>query len=92
MRAFNEISHYDFVNGRYGEIVRENQSKGKDYILGVDEQEFDEYLYQKYLLEPLQILNETESFDKPSISKERVENEFMFVEAMRLTFTHLPSV
>jgi hypothetical protein len=70
MRAFNEISLCDFENGRHGDIVREIQSKGKDYILKVDEQEFIEYLYQKYLLEPLQIFDETESIDTPRISKE----------------------
>jgi hypothetical protein len=75
MRAFNEISHYDFENGRHGDIVKEIQSKGKDYILKVDEQEFIEYLHQKYLLEPLQIFDETESFGTPRISNERINNE-----------------
>ncbi len=75
MKAFNEISHYDFENGRHGDIVREILSKGKDYILKVDEQEFIEYLYQKYVLEPLQIFDDTESFDTPRVSKERINNE-----------------
>lgn len=75
MRAFNEISHYDFENGRQGQIVKEIQSKGKDYILKVDEQEFIEYLFQKYILEPLQIYDETESFDTPRISKERINDD-----------------
>ena len=48
MRAFNEISHYDFENGRQGDIVKEIQGKGKDYILKVDEQEYANYLYDKY--------------------------------------------
>lgn len=75
MRAFNEISHYDFENGRHGSIVKEIQSKGKDYILKVDEQEFTEYLYQKYLLEPLNVYEDTESFDTPRVSKETINNE-----------------
>jgi hypothetical protein len=54
MRAFNEISYSDLENGRFGEIIKEIQSKGKEYLLKVDEQKFTEYLYQKYLLEPLQ--------------------------------------
>lgn len=76
MRAFNEISHYDFENGRHSDIKREIQSKGKDYILKVDEQEFIEYLYQKYLLEPLKVYEDTETFDTPQVSKERVNDRF----------------
>ena len=47
MRAFNEISNYDFENGRLEQMVREIRSKGKEYILKVDEQEFVEYLHEK---------------------------------------------
>ncbi|MGN6296496.1 MAG: hypothetical protein ACTHM7_06925 [Ginsengibacter sp.] len=75
MRAFNEISHYDFENGRHRDIVREIQSKEKDYILKIDEQDFIEYLYHKYLLNPLELFEESESFAAPRISKERINNE-----------------
>lgn len=90
MKSFNEISHYDFENERQGQIVREIQSKGKDYILKIDEQEFIEYLYQKYLLEPLKIHNETESFGVPRVSKERIQNRMYgdsYYEVEAYTFT-----
>lgn len=75
MRAFNEIFLKDFEQDRLIEMVNEILSKGKDYLLKVDEQEFIEYLHQKYLLEPLQIIDETESFELPRISKESINNE-----------------
>lgn len=71
MKAFDEINYYEFINGRHAEIIREIQSKGKDYILRVDEEEFIIYLHDKYSLEPLRILVNTESFDEPSVSKQR---------------------
>lgn len=90
MQAFNEIQLYDFTNGRQADIVNEIQSKGKDYILRVDEQEFINYLYHKYLLEPLNILTDTESFDPPLTSKERLtnyQNARGYYEADVYTFT-----
>ncbi len=90
MRAFNEISHYDFENGRHADIIKEIQSKGKDYILKVDEQEFISYLHDKYTLEPLKILVETESFDPPHTSKERfTDHQYTrgYYEADVYTFT-----
>lgn len=75
MRAFNEISHYDFENGRQGDIVKEIQGKGKDYILKVDEQEYANYLYDKYLLDPLTVDQDSEAFDTPRIAKERINAE-----------------
>jgi len=72
MKAFNEIDHYEFINGRRAEVVKEIQSKGKEFILRVDEQEFISYLQNKYRLEPLKIIIESESFDQPHTSKERI--------------------
>ena len=72
MRAFNEIQFYDFQNGRHADIINEIQGKGKDYILKIDEEEFINYLHDKYILEPLVIHTETESFGTPYISKERL--------------------
>lgn len=90
MRAFNEIQFYDFQNGRHADIINEIQSKGKDYILKIDEKEFINYLNDKYILEPLAIHTETESFDTPYISKERLTDyqyERGFYESESYTFT-----
>ncbi|MES2429427.1 MAG: hypothetical protein V4556_00745 [Bacteroidota bacterium] len=74
MRAFNQITIYDFENGRKIDMAKEIQSSGKDYILKVDEQEYINYLYDKYVLTPITIHTETEYFGTPYISKETVTN------------------
>ncbi len=76
MRSFNEISFYDFQNSWQGQIVKEIQLKGKEYILNIDEQEFLNYLYDKFLLQPLTVLKETESFDIPKTDKEKRTDRF----------------
>ena len=74
MNSFNKINIDDFQNDRQADIIKEIQSKGKDYILKIDEQELINYLHDKYLLEPLTIHTDTESFDTPHTSKERHTN------------------
>jgi hypothetical protein len=72
MRSFNEIYYPDFRDRRLASLLTEIKSKGKDYILQVDEAAFTEYLYQKYLLEPLQVQQETEQIGAPVVTREAV--------------------
>ena len=48
MRAFAEVANYDFEDAVNRTIVREIQSKGKDYILRIDAEEFKTYLHEKF--------------------------------------------
>lgn len=75
MNSFNEISLYDFENGRNADIISDIQSKGKEYILGVDQQEYINYLYNKYILETLYINSESECIGTPYIYTEQLNNE-----------------
>ncbi|MBZ4042364.1 hypothetical protein [Flavobacterium hibisci] len=65
MKSFSGISWLDFPAQHFGRIKEEILSKGKDYILKIDEEEFIEYLVEKYKVEPLQIYLETESVSEP---------------------------
>jgi hypothetical protein len=65
MKSFSGISWLDFPTQHFGRIKEEILSKGKDYILTIDEEEFIDYLVEKYRLEPLQIHLETESISEP---------------------------
>ncbi len=65
MKSFSGISWLDFPTQHFGRIKEEILSKGKDYILKIDEEEFIDYLVEKYRLEPLQIYLETESISQP---------------------------
>lgn len=71
MRSFSEIHWFDFPKKYFNSIKEEILSKGKNYILQVDENEFIEYLVEKHRLEPLNILLETESVSEPKKSTER---------------------
>ncbi|KAF2340564.1 hypothetical protein [Flavobacterium tistrianum] len=65
MESFSGISWLDFPRQHFDRIKEEILSKGKDYILKIDEEKFIEYLVEKYRLEPLQIHLETESISEP---------------------------
>lgn len=74
MRAFNEISFFQFKDAWFKEIKKTIEQKSKEYILGVDEEEFINYLDSEFRLEPLKIYKETEDISKPVISKEWFED------------------
>ncbi len=74
IRAFNEMSFNEFKQGRFAKIKEEIQSKEKEYILNIDQNEFAEYLYHEYLLYPLKIDQDSESIEEPTKSKEQYED------------------
>lgn len=77
IRSFNVISFLDFKSDWFTQIKQEIESKGKDYILSIDEDEFAEYLHSKYELIPLNIDHNSETINQPSISKEWFEDRMM---------------
>ncbi len=91
MKSFSEISWFDFPKKHFNQIKDEILSKGKNYILQVDENEFIEYLVKKYRLEPLHILFETESVSEPIKGTERRTNhwgENYIAEVFNFTVTY----
>jgi hypothetical protein len=91
MRSFAEIYWYDFPKLHYQKVKDEITSKGKDYILKVDENEFIGYLIEKYRVEPLKILNESKKVSPPRKSKERRQDMFrqeFMSDAYQFTVTY----
>jgi len=76
VKSFNEISSFDFIEHLRNKIKTEIENKGKEYILGVDEDEYKIYLIDNYTLEPLTILYDSESIDEPIVTKEWMEDKF----------------
>lgn len=76
VKSFCEISSYDFTRQLTDKIISEIEGKGKEYILGVDEEEYKNFLINKYSLEPLTIDYNSETIDEPTISKEWLEDRF----------------
>src|ERR1043165_5373083 len=76
MKSFNEISCFDYPKIYFKRIQDEIDSKGKEYILNVDEEEYIKYLVDKYNLEPLRIIPESEEIGEPKKSKVRRQNHW----------------
>lgn len=76
INSFSEISSFDFTRQLSEKIKSEIENKGKEYILGVDEEEYKSYLIDQYSLEPLTIDYESETVDEPTVSKEWFEDRF----------------
>lgn len=76
MRSFSETPWSDFSKGYYQTIKEEISSKGKDYVLKVDEDEFINYLVEKYRIEPLEILTDSEVVGNPEKSNEMRKDMF----------------
>lgn len=74
VNSFCEINSFDFTRQLSDKIKSDIENKGKEYILGVDEEEFKAYLIANYSLEPLTIDYNSETVDEPTVSKEWVEN------------------
>lgn len=80
VKSFNEINGNAYMQRLKDQIRDEIASQGKEYILGVDEDEFKNYLINKYSLEPLAIDIDSEVIDEPKISMEWVENRLLYRE------------
>lgn len=69
VKSFSEISWFDYQPEFHKRIKDEIERNGKEYILGVNEDEYITYLVDKYKLEPLVIVHESESVKAPRKSK-----------------------
>jgi hypothetical protein len=75
VRSFNEIPFHDFAERRLADIKNEIKHQGKDYILLVDENEYTNYLVEKYALEPL-VLSDMNHIEEPNKSTEHRRDMF----------------
>jgi hypothetical protein len=86
IKAFAEITVSDFEKQLKNKIKEEIERSGKEYILGVDENEFIEYLINEYTLEPITIYSESEEIKEPITRKEtRVDNMLYEIEIYKFT-------
>lgn len=75
IKAFYENDNSVFFGGLSDKIMGEIESKGKEYILGVDEDEFTKYLINKYTLELLNIDLDSEKIEVPLSSKKLLSDD-----------------
>lgn len=70
IKAFYEIDGSDFLSRLEVEIDKEINELDKNYILSVDENEYKDYLKDKYTLEELKVYFESEQIDEPKKTEE----------------------
>lgn len=76
INSFSEIDSFDFTRQLSDQLKNEIETKERDYILRVDEDEFKAYLVDKYSLEPITIDYSSETIGEPTVSKEWIQDSF----------------
>lgn len=76
IRSFGHIRAFEYFEKLKVALKQEIELKPKEYILGVDEQEYKKYLFDKFELELLSVDLNSESFDEPAKSKIILTDEF----------------
>lgn len=71
IKAFAEVDSYNAEKQFEENLKKHIEGKSKEYILGVDEDEYKEYLLNEFSVEPLTIYKESERIDKPLVKKEK---------------------
>ncbi|MCJ7651744.1 MAG: hypothetical protein MUP85_24330 [Candidatus Lokiarchaeota archaeon] len=72
IKSFYEITWHEFQDRYRIRLKDEIFAQTKEYLLGVDENQYIEHLIDKYTLEPLKVFDETEDISTPKIEKELV--------------------
>lgn len=72
--AFCEVDSRSLTRQFTEKIKTEIENLGKDYILGVDDNEIIKYLTTKYTIEPLVVDFDSEMVEEPKVTKEWIEN------------------
>lgn len=71
IKAFAEIDSFSAEKQFEDNLKKHIEGKSKEYILGVDEDEYKEYLLSEFSVEPLMVYKESERIDKPTVQKEK---------------------
>lgn len=76
INSFQEVESSEFLKQQKEKLKNAIESKGKEYIIGIDETDFKNYLIESFTIEPLRIDIESEEIGEPIISKEWRENRY----------------
>lgn len=87
INSFGEIDSFQFEKINTKKIIEEIEGKSKEYILGVDENEYKNYLVESYSLTPLKVDLENETIDKPVLTKEEIVHRGRLIEIEVYDFT-----
>ena len=74
--SFCNIGFSEYEKQLHAKIRKVIEGKSKEYILNIDENEYVDYLYDVYRLEPLNIDTTSEIVNNPIVRKEKRESRF----------------
>lgn len=72
VRTFSEIDSFSARDQFENQIKKKIESESKEYILGVDEEEYKEFLINEFKIVPLVVYEESEKIEKPIVRKEKM--------------------
>jgi len=76
IRTFTEVNSFS-ANDQWKEQIRKKiESETKEYILGVDEEEYIKFLIEDFKVIPLVIYEESEQIEHPKVTKEKMTDRF----------------
>lgn len=89
IKAFSEVNSYNAIEQWKEKIKKKIESESKEYIIGVDEDEYVKYLIEDFKVVPLIVYEESEQIEEPKVVKEKMTafpREYMYdVDAYHFT-------
>jgi len=70
VRTFAEVDSYSAEKQWEEQIKKKIESESKEYILGVDEDEYKKFLIEEFKVVPLVVYEESEKIEQPKVTKE----------------------
>lgn len=71
IRTFSEVDSYSAQKQWEEQIKKRIESESKEYILGVDEEEYKNFLTEDFKVVPLVVYEESEQIEQPRVTKEK---------------------
>ena len=97
--SFRQIPWVEYQQNLHQAVRNEVHDRPKEYILGVDENEYKSYLVQQYTLQPLEIVANSEHIATPRTEKEQFRDALdricyrdVYVFRVRHNFTGSPGL
>lgn len=95
IRTFTEVDSFSAKDQWKDQIRKKIESETKEYILGVDEEEYMNFLIEVFKVIPLVIYEESEQIEQPKVTKEKVTGRLrdyeyeqeVYIFTVRYTFS-----
>ncbi|AHW62334.1 hypothetical protein FH5T_19830 [Draconibacterium orientale] len=95
IKTFSEVESFSAIEQWKEQIKKKIESETKEYILGVEEEDYINFLIEDFKVTPLVIYEESEQIDQPKTKKETMTGRFrdyeyeqdVYIFTVRYTFS-----